>query len=367
MAKAPAGLTPVAANKLTVERAHLVAALTSVTKAVETRNTYPILANVHLSMDGGHLVLRGTDLDIEITTRVPATGALTTNTVPAKTLLDIARKMPSGSEITFEQDADTLIIKAGRSRFRLACLGAESFPDLKSGAFTAEFDADLSALFAPVAFAISDEETRYYLNGIFLHNPGSALRAVATDGHRMAIHDAATVGEIPAVIVPKKTVGLVPQGTVHVELSDSKIRITKGDTTILSKLIEGTFPDYNRVTPKNNDKHLTVSRVDMQAALDRVGTIASERGGKAVKVELASDSVTLTVTGQDGESATEDLAAEYSAEPLAIGFNTSYLAEILRTATGEKVKLSFGGEGGPALVQGDNDNWTSVLMPMRVL
>lgn len=362
MAKAKPAVT----TGLTVERAALVAALTTVTKAVETRNTYPILANVHLSTDADQLVLRGTDLDIEITTRVPVTGSLKTTTVPARTLLDIARKMPSGSEITMEQDGDVLTIKAGRSRFKLACLGADSFPELKSGAFAADFEADLSALFAPVAFAISDEETRYYLNGIFLHNPGSNLRAVATDGHRMAIHNAATVGELPAVIVPKKTVGLVPQGVVHVEISDSKIRITKGDTTILSKLIEGTFPDYDRVTPKNNDKHLTISRVDMQAALDRVGTIASERGGKAVKVDLAGDAVTLTVTGQDGESATEDLAAEYSAEPLAIGFNTSYLAEILRTATGEKVKLSFTGENGPALVRGDNDNWMSVLMPMRV-
>lgn len=351
---------------LRLDRADLLSALTAATKAVERRNTYPILANVLLSMDNGRLTVRGTDLDIEITTSVPATGELATTTAPAATLLDIVKKFPAGAEVTLELDKETLLVKSGRSRFKLAVIGAESFPAFSVGEFGPAFEVDLAALFAPVAFAISDEATRYYLNGIFLHNPGSSLRAVATDGHRMAQHDTATVGDIPAIIVPKKTVALVPHGLVQVELSDTKIRITKGDTVILSKLIEATYPDYARVTPKNNDKHLTANRADLLAALDRVGTIASERGGKAVRIDLAGDNVVLTVTGQDGESATEDLAAEYSAADVSIGFNTSYLAEILRTATGESVKIAVGDAGGPALIKGDNDNWQAVCMPMRV-
>lgn len=355
-----------AAAGLTVERAHLVAALTTVTKAVETRNTIPILANVWLSAAEGWLSLRATDLDIEITTRIPASGALAPTTVPAKTLLDIARKMPAGAEISVEPEGESLIVKAGRSRFKVATLSADSFPDLKSGAFTASFSADLAAMFAPVQFAISSEETRYYLNGVFIHSTGEETRAVATDGHRMARVTVPAIGEIPGVIIPKKTVGLLPTGEVHVELSDTKIRLRQGETTILSKLIEGTFPDYDRVTPKDNDKPLTVDRAAMLAAVDRVSVVASDRGGKTVKLDVASDTVTMTVTSE-GESAVEEVPAEYGSEPMTIGFNAGYLAEILRTATGEKVTIALGGSNGPALIAGANKGWHAVLMPMRVV
>lgn len=353
-------------TKLTVERGHLVAALGTVIKAVETRNTYPILANVFLAADDGFLTLRGTDLDVEITTRIPASGALAATTLPAKKLHEIARKFDAGAEITLEQDGEIVTVKSGRSRFKLATLGADAFPDLKSGAFSASFSADLSAMFAPVGFAISNEETRYYLNGVFLHSTGEEARAVATDGHRMARVAVPTLGEMPAVIIPRKTVGLLPSGEVHVELSDTKIRLRQGETTILSKLIEGTFPDYERVTPKNNDKALVVDRAAMLAAVERVGTIANERGGKAVRLDLASGAVVLTVTAE-GESATEELAAEYSSEPVSIGFNTAYLAEILRTATGENVTILIGDSSGPALIRGADAGWQAVLMPMRVV
>lgn len=354
---------PTGTPGISVERGHLVAALTTVTKTVENRNTYPILANVHLSTDGDHLVLRATDLDIEITTRIPAQGLLAPTTIPAKTLLDIARKMPAGAEVSIEQDGETVQVKAGRSRFKIATLSADSFPTIDSGKFIATFEADLAALFAPVAFAISDEEARYYLNGVFLHSVGDKTRAVATDGHRLARATTDAVGEIPAVIVPKKAVALLPQGKVVVDLSETKIRITAGDTVLLSKLIEGTYPDYDRVTPKNNDRPLTVDRKAFLTAVDRVSTIAST--SKTMKLEMASDAVTLTVS-DGGESAVEELIAEYGSEPMAIGFNAGYLAEILRTATGELVMLEFGGEGSPTLIKGANDNWHAVLMPVRV-
>jgi len=277
---------------LRVERAALLSALAAVTKVVEAKNTYPILANVHLSVADGRLTIRGTDLDIEYTTSVPAEGDLPTTTAPAKMLHDIVRKFPAGAEVTLELDG-VLVVKAGRSRFKLAVLDADSFPTLAQNEYTATFKIDLSALFAPVAFAISDEETRYYLNGIYLHNPGSELRAVATDGHRLARHSAATVGDLPGVIVPKKTVALIPAGEVTVSLSQTKIRVEHGDSVLVSKLIEGTFPDYERVTPKNNDKSLVVNRAAMLAAVDRVSTIASDRGGKAVKLDVTDGTLSL--------------------------------------------------------------------------
>lgn len=351
------------ATGLTVERAHLVAALTTVTRAVETRNTIPILANVHLSAADGRLTLRASDLDIEITTSVPATGTLAATTAPAKTLLDIARKMPAGAEIVLDQEGETLNVKSGRSRFKVATLDAASFPTIASGNFTASFSADLAALFEPVRFAISDEETRYYLNGVFMHTVGSETRAVATDGHRLARATTESVGDIPAVIVPKKTVGLLPTGVVQVELSDTKIRITAGDTVVLSKLIEGTFPDYDRVTPKSNDRPLTVDRASMLAAVDRVSVMTTN--ARTVRLDMAADSVVLTVAS-GGESAVEELAADYGSEPMAYGFNAAYLAEILRTATGERVTFELGAESAPALIKGANDNWHAVLMPVRV-
>jgi DNA polymerase-3 subunit beta len=353
------------ANKLTVERAHLVAALTQATKAVETRNTYPILANVYLAASDDRLTLRATDLDIEITTSVPAQGELAATTVPARTLLDIARKMPAGAEITLEPNDGHLVVKAGRSRFKLSVIDAGDFPSLQSGAFTASFSADLSAMFAPIQFAISDEASRYYLNGIFLHTVGEETRAVATDGHRLARVTVPTVGEIPAVIIPKKTVGLLPDGEVHVELSDTKIRFRSGETTILSKLIEGSFPDYERVIPKNNERHLVVDRAALLAAVERVGVVADDRSGKSVRLDLASDSVTLNLRGADDE-ATEELAAEYGDEPMSVGVNTAYLAEMLRNVSGEKVTFAFGDEGSPILVRGGDAGWLGVQMPRRV-
>ena len=349
---------------LRVERAALVAALSQVARVVENRNTIPILANVYLASADGRLTVRGTDLDIEITTSVAADGDLPATTAPAKTLLDIVKKFPAGAEVTLELDGETLIVKSGRSRFKLAVLDADSFPTIADETYAASFSTDLAGLVAPVTFAQSSEETRFYLCGVFLHNPGSALVAVATDGHRLAKVTADSVGDLPPSIIPTKTVALIPQGVVSVSLSERKVRFVQGDTTIVSKLIQGTFPDYERVIPKNNDRVLVVSRADLLAAVERVATIANDRSGKAVKLELASDSVTLSVRG-DNDSATEELPAEYGSEPLTIGFNAGYLSEQLRNVTGEKVRFELQ-DGGPALIRGDNDNWVSVLMPMRV-
>lgn len=351
---------------LRLERADLVAALTATARVVETRNTYPILANVLLSVADGRLTVRSTDLDIEITTSVPAEGDLPTTTAPAKTLLDIAKKFPAGAEVTLDLEGEALTVKAGRSRFKLACLDADAFPTISTGTFGSEFEVDLASLFAPVAFAISSEETRHYLCGIYLLGVDGDLTAVATDGHRLAKHvlPSGDFPEFAGIIIPAKTVGVVPQGPVQVAVSDTKVRLRKGDTTIVSKLIEGTYPQYERVIPKNNEFVVTADRAALLEAVSRVGTVATDRS-RAVKFDVSGEAITLTLQS-DTDSAADEVAAQYNGEPVETGLNTRYLQDILGAISGPTVSMALSRELGPILLRGDNDNWTGVQMPVRV-
>ncbi|MEX0627800.1 MAG: DNA polymerase III subunit beta, partial [Cucumibacter sp.] len=302
--------------KVTLERNHLLKSLGHVHRVVERRNTYPILSNVLIAASGDRLELRATDLDLEVTEFAPALveGAGST-TVPAYTFYEIVRKLADGAEVRLETDGEgnQLAIVSGRSRFSLACLSPDGFPDLKSGEFSHSFvvkAAGLRELIERTQFAISSEETRYYLNGIFIHTVAPAkgkakLRAVATDGHRLARAETEApkgAAGMPAVIVPRKTVGEVlklledGEAEVKVDLSDTKIRFEVGGVVLLSKLIEGTFPDYERVIPSGNDKKLAVDTGSFKQAVDRVSTIASERGGRAVKLSMNSGLLELTVT-----------------------------------------------------------------------
>lgn len=371
--------------KVTLERNHLLKSLGHVHRVVERRNTYPILANVLMSATAEGLDLRATDLDIEVTETVPAmTATPGVTTVPAHTLYEIVRKLSDGAEIVLETDgADQMQITSGRSRFHLACLNPDGFPDLKSGSFTHTFSipaGTLKDLIERTQFAISNEETRYYLNGIFIHTidsgDGIVMRAVATDGHRLARVEAEApsgAAGMPGIIVPRKTVAEVlklldgVEGDVAVELSDTKIRFTLGGVVLLSKLIEGSFPDYERVTPKNNDKLLRVDRDSLSKAVDRVSTIASERGGKAVKLALSENLLELSVTNPDHGTANEELAVEFDVEAFEIGFNARYLLEIISQIRTENALFLFNDSGSPTLVREDTETQAQfVLMPMRV-
>ena len=371
--------------KVTLERNALLKSLGHVHRVVERRNTYPILANVLLKAGDGSLDLRATDLDIEVTESVPAmvTTAGTT-TVPAHTLYEIVRKLSDGAEVRLETDgAEQMLLSSGRSRFHLACLSPDSFPDLKSGNFTHQFSlpaATFRELIERTQFAISNEETRYYLNGIYIHtlevNGAPVLRAVATDGHRMAraeVEAPAGSKGMPGIIVPKKTVSEVQKllegadGDIGVELSDTKIRFTLDGLVLLSKLIEGTFPDYDRVTPKNNDKQLSVDRASFATAVDRVSTIASDRGGKAVKLAVKDGNLELSVTNPDHGTATEEVAVEFEPESFEIGFNARYLLDIIGQIRSDNAVFLFNDAGSPTLVKEDGDaKALYVLMPMRV-
>jgi DNA polymerase-3 subunit beta len=371
--------------KVTVERAELLKSLGHVHRVVERRNTIPILANVLIRADNSKLAFKATDLDLEITETIAAeVGPGGSTTVPAHMFYEIVRKLPEGAQIVLEASGDraTLTIRAGRSRFTLQTLPESDFPDLAAGDMTHSFKlvaADLKRLIDKTQFAISTEETRYYLNGIYLHTAGTnkapTLRAVATDGHRLAqveLELPEGAAGMPGVIIPRKTVGEVQRliadidGEVTIELSQGKIRFALGDVVLTSKLIDGTFPDYGRVIPAGNDKELIVDKKEFEQAVDRVSTVSSERG-RAVKLSLTNGKLMLSVTNPDSGSATEEIEAEYAADPLDIGFNSRYLLDIAAQLEGEAAVLKLADPGSPTLIQDrEAKGALYVLMPMRV-
>ncbi|MGQ3292749.1 MAG: DNA polymerase III subunit beta, partial [Shinella sp.] len=355
--------------RITLERSNLLKSLNHVHRVVERRNTIPILSNVLLRSDGTSLDMKATDLDLEITEATPAqveqAGA---TTVPAHLLYDIVRKLSDGSEVALATNADgsAMTVTSGRSKFSLQCLPQSDFPDLTAGSFSHTFRlkaTDLKMLIDRTQFAISTEETRYYLNGIFIHtiesNGQLKLRAVATDGHRLARADVeAPSGSegMPGIIIPRKTVGELqklvdnPDLIVTVEVSDAKIRFTIGSIVLTSKLIDGTFPDYQRVIPTGNDKELKIDCQSFAQAVDRVSTISSERG-RAVKLALIEGQLTLTVNNPDSGSATEELAVGYDSDPLEIGFNAKYLLDITSQLSGTEAVFMLADPGSPTLVR----------------
>jgi DNA polymerase III subunit beta len=371
--------------KVTVERAELLKSLSHMHRVVERRNTIPILANVLIRAEKSSLQLKATDLDLEVIESIAAEvspGGATT--VPAHMFYEIVRKLPEGSQVVLEATGDraVLAIRAGRSRFTLQTLPESDFPDLAAGDMTHKFKlaaTDLKRLIDKTQFAISTEETRYYLNGIYLHTAGTAksakLRAVATDGHRLAQFELPLpngAASMPGVIIPRKTVGEVQrliedsEAEIGIQLSQAKIRFNVGDVVLTSKLIDGTFPDYGRVIPAGNDKELTVTKKDFEAAVDRVSTVSSERG-RAVKLSLTGGRLVLSVTNPDSGSATEELEVEYAADPIDIGFNSRYLLDIAAQLDGDVALLKLADPGSPTLIQDkDAKGALYVLMPMRV-
>jgi DNA polymerase-3 subunit beta len=376
--------------RLAIERAALLRSLAHVQSVVERRTTIPILSNVKLEAADGAISLTATDMDIAVVERADAEvlqpGASTT---AAHTLYDVVRKLPEGSRIEIErtESGGELELRAGRSTFDLPCLPAADFPSMTDEGLEHSFEitaAHLRALIDRTRFAISTEETRYYLNGIYLHTldaDGSRrLRAVATDGHRLArVELDLPVGAegMPSVIVPRKTVGEVRKladelgadEVIEVALSAARIRFKVGAAVLRSRLIDGTFPDYERVIPSHNDKLLVVRTKELSEAVDRVATISTEKS-RAVKLSLADGRVTLSAISPDAGRAVEEVDVSYAGEPLEIGFNARYILDMTSQIDSDEIELAIADAGSPTLVRSSRDDSTIralyVLMPMRV-
>ena len=366
--------------KATIERATLLKSLGHVQSVVERRNTIPILSNVLIeARDDGSIRLMATDLDLQVDESVPAnvTQAGAT-TLSAHTLFDIIRKLPEGSQVELSAAEGKMQVNAGRSRFSLSTLPRDDFPVIAEGELPTRFElpaATLRQIIEKTRFAISTEETRYYLMGIFLHLIDDQLRAAATDGHRLARVTVAKpdgADGMPDVIVPRKAVAELyrlleeVEGTVEVSLSPTKVRFGLGSAVLTSKLIDGTFPDYNRVIPTANDKLLKLDPKSFSAGVDRVSTIASEKT-RAVKMSVDRDKITLSVTSPENGVATEEIPADYGSDGLEIGFNARYLLDILSEIDGDTVEVHLADAAAPTLLrENDKSNALYVLMPMRV-
>ncbi|MDA0341329.1 MAG: DNA polymerase III subunit beta [Proteobacteria bacterium] len=371
--------------KFTIDRAALLRPLGHVQSVVERRNTIPILANVLLKAGNGRLSLTATDMDMDIVESVDcnvgADGALT---VPAHTLYDIIRKLPDGSEVSLEAtgEAGRVSVTAGRSSFTLPALPADEFPSMSGEELPHRFSmaaADAKSMIDRTRFAISNEETRYYLNGIYLHateaNDVAVMRAVATDGHRLARVEMPLpegAAGMPAVIIPRKAINEIhkliedTEGEVSIALSDSKLCFAFGDTVLTTKLIDGTFPDYERVIPSGNDKTLQVNCKIFANAVDRVATISTEKS-RSVKLQMDEGTLVLSASSPESGTAREELEVSYSAGPMEIGFNSRYLLDIANQIEGEGVIFSLADAASPTIVRDqDDDSSLYVLMPMRV-
>ena len=360
--------------QLTIAQSKLSDVLAKAAAVVERKNTIPILSNILLSAETGILHVRASDLDIEVSTKTVAEvidhGS---TTVSASLLSDIVKRLGKKTDVTLHLDNGTLHVKSGRSKFKLATLPAEDFPVMSNNEFDNVSTVDASILlsiFNRTKFAMSTEEIRFYLNGVYLHNTDDgSLRGVSTDGHKLACMTTDIDAIVSPVIVPKKTVleicKLVTSGDVELSTSGTKLKIVTDDVTMVSKVIDGTFPDYTKVIPKGNNKVAIVDAKDFSGASDRVTLVADNRT-KAVKLSLSKDCCVMNVNSSSGE-ASEEISIGYSDDPMVIGFNSKYLSDALAQSENGSVELRFNGTTDPVLIEPrEYEGFQAVVMPMRV-
>lgn len=371
--------------RFVIERAVLLKTLGHVQNIVERRNTVPVLSNVRIEANSQGISFKATDMDTEITEVVDAkileNGAIT---APAHMMYDIVRKLSDGSEVEliYPDEKDQLSIASGRSKFSLSTIGIEDFPVISTDSLPTTFvmkKEELKDVIDRTQFAASTEETRYYLNGLYIHpkNEGETkvLRIVATDGHRLACVETPLpdgAAGMQGVILPRKTVSEIRKllddaatDDIQISLSDSKVRFTLEDITLASKLIDGTYPDYERVIPTENDKILELKVKDLATAVDRVSVVAERT--RAIKMITNKNHVIVTTSSPDLGSAIEEIEAEYDNESLEIGYNFRYLLDILGEIKGETARFSFSDSSSPSVIHDTSDaSAIYVLMPMRV-
>ncbi len=367
-----------------IERPYLLKALAHVQSIVERRGTIPVLANVKLEAKSGEIALTATDMDLALVEKVPAeVQSSGVTTMPAHTFYDIVRKLPDGGQVEIiVKDTGRANIVCGSSKFTLSTLPADDFPVMADGEFAYHFTlsaAECAALTEKPGFAMSTEETRYYLNGVYLHPAVSSgnevLRSVATDGHRLARVEVALpagAAGMPGIIVPRKAIQELKklleggEGTVNISVSENKIRFVVGAAVLVSKLIDGSFPDYERVIPANNEKLMEVECRRFKEGVDRVSVISSERS-RAVRLSLESGKLGLAASSAEAGNASDEFEVSYSSDPLEIGFNSRYLLEMMGQIEGETAQFLLHDPSSPVLVRDTADAGSLyVIMPMRV-
>jgi DNA polymerase-3 subunit beta len=366
----------------------LLKALSHIHGIVEVRHTLPILSNIILEAEDGKLVLSSTNLDIYCSDKIKAEvmhpGEIS---VSAITFFEIIKRLPSNTELMMKMaDEDNeIVLVCGRSKFKLSTLKTEDFPIISENDLSTSFvlSADeLIRIIDKTKFAVSNEETRYYLNGIFLHkadrNSIQFLRAVATDGHRLAQYDIPLpqgADDITGIIIPKKTIFELRKvlddanGDVSISLNENKIKFTFNDLKIISKVIDGTFPDYTKVIPQNNNKNFKTNSNELKNAIDRVSAVAAneESKSKAIKLSLEDNKLDLSVESQSKGSANEIIDISYDGDKVDIGFNSKYIIDICNEIDGEEVDISLLDSVSPAIILDKTDeNLFFVLMPMRI-
>lgn len=370
--------------KFIITKQAIFKTLSHLQSIVNKKNTLPILSNILIEAEHNSLTLSSTDMDISIKETINCNiveeGATTLN---AQIIYDIIKKLPENNEVEFiSNDSKILTIRSNVSKFSLNCLPKDDFPIIETTSNGKKITVNAKTTFNLInktKFAISNEETRYFLNGLYLNitkdSSSNIITFVGTDGHRLATSSSNTHSfdhEIPGVIIPKKTINELAKilsekhDDIDIDISSNKIIFYIDNLILISKLIDGSFPDYNKVIPKNNTNHLIINRTNLLSAVDRVSTISNEKS-PSIKFKVFNDLVNLSTVNNENSTATEDIPAKYDGIDIEIGFNSRYIMDILDNLEGEEIKLSFNDNSTPIIAQEQSkSNLIYVLMPMRV-
>jgi len=365
--------------KFTISRESLLRPLQTVIGVVERRQTMPILANVLIAVKDDQLTVTATDLEVELVARstvddISVSGEIT---VPARKLLDICRALPDEASVSVQLDGDRLVLKSGRSRFVLSTLAAADFPvveDIDANREIRLAEADIRRLLEKTQFSMAQQDVRYYLNGLLLETGGGFVRTVATDGHRLALSEISVedqAGPVEQVIVPRKGVLelqrlLGDDGDVELTIGSNHIRANIGNVRFTSKLIDGRFPDYDRVIPQLEGNILKASRDYLRNALQRAAILSNEKY-RGIRLDLARDCLRIQANNPDQEEAQDELEIEYSGEEMEIGFNVNYLLDALAAVDADTVEMGFVDTNSSCMIYGpDSENARFVVMPMRL-
>jgi DNA polymerase-3 subunit beta len=365
--------------KFSINREQLLKPLQQVAAVVEKRQTLPVLSNVLMEVSEGQLSLTGTDLELELVARLPLEGEHQggETTVPARKLVDIAKSLPAEAEVRFELDGERMLVRSGRSRFTLSTLPASEFPNQdedSSGSVLKIAPTTLRQLIDHTAFSMAQQDVRYYLNGMLFELRPNMLRAVSTDGHRLAMCDAILEEQHQeaSVILPRKGVMELSRilgdaaEEVGLVLGRNHVRIVVGGITFTSKLVDGKFPEYERVIPKDGSRTVSADRETLRQALARVAILSNEKY-RGVRVQLSEGSLRIVANNPEQEEAEEEVSVDFNGSPLEIGFNVSYLLDVLNTINGPQVQLELGDSNSSALLTDPEDPAALyVVMPMRL-